>query len=58
MFEREASLTELAASADKAMRAQASRVMEQRVSALEKKGLPAGAVYGKLKSLSAKYSGM
>jgi len=48
----------LAASADKTMRAQAARMMDQRVSALEKKGLPARAVYGKLRALSAKYSGM
>ncbi|NQU70427.1 MAG: TRAP transporter substrate-binding protein DctP [Rhodospirillales bacterium] len=49
---------DLSPAADKAMRAQATKVMAQRIAGLDKKGLPASAVYAKLKALSAKYSGM
>ncbi len=47
---------QMAPEAEKAMRARAEAVMGERVAELEKKGLPAKAVYAKLKELSAKYS--
>jgi len=48
----------LSPAADAEMHKQAVRVMDQRIAGLEKKGLPARAVYNKLKALSAKYSAM
>lgn len=42
--------------ADRALRALADKVVEDRLVVLEKKGLPAREVYGKMKALSAKYS--
>jgi len=44
--------------ADKAMRAAAEKVMNQRIAAMEKKGLPARKVYSEMKALAAKYSSM
>ena len=40
------------------MRALGEKIMDQRIAALEKKGLPARKVYEELKALSAKYSAM
>ena len=48
----------LAGNADKEMRALGEKIMDQRIAALEKKGLPARKVYEELKALSAKYSAM
>ena len=44
--------------ADASMRALADKIVGERIAALEKKGLPAREVHGKMKALSAKYSGM
>lgn len=57
-YMKEANLTniELSPAADKAMHERAEAVMGERVAELEKKGLPAKAVYAKLKELSAKYA--
>ena len=49
---------ELPEAADKEMRALGEKIMDQRIAALEKKGLPARKVYDELKALSAKYSAM
>ena len=48
----------LPGNADKEMRALGEKIMDQRIAALEKKGLPARKVYEELKALSAKYSAM
>ena len=57
-YMKEADLTnvELAEEEDRKMRAQGEKVMDEKIAELEKKGLPARAVYEKLKSLSAKYA--
>ena len=47
----------LSKAADAQMRALAGKVMDERIAGLEKKGLPARAVYGELTALSAKYAG-
>ncbi len=44
--------------ADTALRKLADKIIEDRLVSLEKKGLPARRVYGKMKALSAKYSSM
>ena len=46
----------LSAAADKEMRAIAKQVMDKRIAAMEKKGLPARKVYNEMKALAAKYS--
>ncbi len=46
----------LSAAADKEMRAVATRVMDKRIAAMEKKGLPARKVYNEMKALAAKYA--
>ncbi len=46
----------MSAEADKEMRAIAGRVMEDRITAMEKKGLPARQVYAEIKALAAKYA--
>ena len=46
----------LSAAADKEMRVAAKKVMDIRIAAMEKKGLPAREVYNKMKALAAKYS--
>jgi TRAP-type C4-dicarboxylate transport system substrate-binding protein len=46
----------LSAAADKEMRALANKVMDKRITKMEKKGLPARATYTKMKALAAKYS--
>lgn len=46
----------MSAAADGEMRALADKVIGRRIAELEKKGLPAREVYGKMKALSAKYS--
>lgn len=46
----------LSPAADAEMRKRAASVVERKLAALEKKGLPARAVYGKMKALSAKYA--
>ena len=43
---------------DASMRVLADKIVGERIAALEKKGLPARQVHGKMKALSAKYSGM
>ncbi len=47
----------MSAAADANMRDLAERVIARKIDELEKKGLPAREVYGKMKSLSAKYAG-
>ena len=46
----------MSAEADKAMRAAAEKVVDERIAATEKKGLPARKVYSEIKALAAKYS--
>ena len=48
----------MTADAEKAMRAAAEKVVDGRIAAMEKKGLPAKKVYGEIKALAAKYSKM
>ena len=45
----------MSASADKEMRAVGQKVMDDRIAAMEKKGLPARKVYNELRALAAKY---
>jgi TRAP-type C4-dicarboxylate transport system substrate-binding protein len=46
----------MSASADREMRAVGQRVMDRRIGAMEKKGLPARKVYNEMRSLAAKYT--
>lgn len=46
----------LSAAADKEMRAAAAKVMDRRIAAMEKKGLPARKVYAEMKALAAIYA--
>ncbi len=46
----------MTAAADKAMRSIAQKVVDSRIAASEKKGLPARKVYSEIKALAAKYS--
>ncbi len=46
----------MSAGADKAMRAIAKKVMDSRIAAMEKKGLPGRKVYKEMEALAAKYS--
>lgn len=57
-YMKKANLTnvELSKKEDDAMRAQGEKVMSEQIADLEKKGLPARAVYDKLKALSAQYA--
>ena len=46
----------MTADAEKAMRAAAQKVVDGRIAAADKKGLPASKVYAEIKALAAKYS--
>lgn len=46
----------MSAEADREMRAIGQKVMDDRIAAMEKKGLPARKVYNEMKALAAKYS--
>ena len=48
----------ISAEADARMREAAAKVIEAKIAGMEKKGLPAREVFGKMKALSAKYSSM
>jgi len=48
----------MSADAEKDMRATVEKVLDQRIAAMEKKGLPARKVYNEIKALAAKYRKM
>jgi len=58
MGEQKIQTVKMSAEADKKMRAVAAKVMDERITVMEKKGLPARKVYQEMQDLAAKYRKM